>query len=90
MHYFPAVRVHESTVDSLSRGIAKRHSSHGGECGERIELVKDAIGRFERTPVASNGLWHRLRRHEQARVLDRTESRSQSYKSTEGPASYAL
>ncbi len=55
MHYFPAVRVHESTVDSLSRGIAKRHSSHGGECGERIELVKDAIGRSKERPSQATG-----------------------------------
>jgi hypothetical protein len=37
---------------SLSREIAARHSSHGGEFGERIDPVKDAK--------------HRLRRREQS------------------------
>jgi len=41
-----------------------RRSSCGWEFGEPADSVKDAIGQFARTPVASGWLWHRLCRHE--------------------------
>ena len=34
----------------MSALFAHRHSSDGGECGERIDPVKDAIGRPEERP----------------------------------------
>jgi hypothetical protein len=40
---------------SLSREIATRHSSHGGEFGERIDSIKDAIGRSEERPSQATG-----------------------------------
>jgi hypothetical protein len=36
------------SFQSLSREIATRHSSHGGEFGERIDSVKDAEHRLRR------------------------------------------
>jgi hypothetical protein len=35
---------------NISALFAHCHSSDGGECGERIEPVKDAIGRPEERP----------------------------------------
>ena len=41
----------EDARQSLSQEIATRHSSHGGEFGERIDAFKDAehrvVGQFE-------------------------------------------
>jgi hypothetical protein len=35
--------------------IATCHSSHGGAFGERVGLVKDAIGRSEEHPLQATG-----------------------------------
>jgi hypothetical protein len=76
VHYFPAVRVHESTVDSLSRGAAKRPSSHGGVCGERIELVKGAIRRSKERPSQTTCYGTGSAGTSKARVLDKIDSAS--------------
>jgi len=41
------------SFQSLSREIATRHSSHGGEFGERIDSVKDAEHRLRRRERSS-------------------------------------
>jgi superfamily I DNA/RNA helicase len=37
------------SAPSPARGIATRHSSHGGEFGERLDLVNDAEDRLRRS-----------------------------------------
>ncbi|MGH6862783.1 MAG: hypothetical protein ACRECN_00670 [Methylocella sp.] len=61
---------------SLSLEIATRHSSHGGEFGERIEPVKDAIGRSEERPAQATGYGTGFAGASKARVLDRIETAS--------------
>jgi hypothetical protein len=59
---------------SLSLEIATRHSSHGGEFGERIDPVKDAEHRLRRREhPGKSGIPDLLKN---ARVLDRIESAS--------------
>jgi hypothetical protein len=61
---------------SLLQEIATRHSSHGGEFGERIDPVKDAIGRSDERPSQATGYGTGSAGASKARVLDRIESAS--------------
>ncbi|MGH6839999.1 MAG: hypothetical protein ACREDT_14620 [Methylocella sp.] len=61
---------------ALSREIAVHYSLHGGECGERIEPVKDAIGRSEERPSQATGYGTGIAGASSPRVLERLESAS--------------
>jgi hypothetical protein len=71
------------SFQSLSREIATCHSSHGGKFGERIDSVKDAIGRSEERPSQAPGFGTGFagasdpRALTRGRVLDRIDSASQ-------------
>ena len=53
-----------------------RRSLHGSEFGERIEPVKDAIGRSEERPSQATGYGTGFAGASEARVLDRIDSAS--------------
>ncbi len=57
-----------------SREIATRHSSYGGEFGERVGLVKDAVGRSKGRPSQATGYGTGFAGASFARVLYKTES----------------
>ena len=67
---------------SLSREITTCHSSFGGECGERIDSVKDSIGCLEQHPSQATGYGTGFagasdpRALTRRRVLDRIDSAS--------------
>ncbi|MGH6811121.1 MAG: hypothetical protein ACREDM_01845 [Methylocella sp.] len=61
---------------SLAREIATRHSSHWAKFGERIEPVKDAIGRSEERPSQATGYGTGVAGASKARVLDGIEPAS--------------
>ena len=61
---------------ALPDEIATCHSSLGGEFGERIDSVKDAIGRSEERPSQATGYGTGFAGASEARVLDRIESAS--------------